>query len=264
MDTSSGNDSLLGGIGNDTLDGGTGIDFLDGGFGEDTVVFSEAPGLLKIHSTGSAFLPAMTVDITGVGTETVLGMERIRTADGEVIIRGDLGGLFAVSLAGDNFFLLGTAYTGPVAGLQRQLLGTAAGEVFGGTAGHDFMNLLGGDDAANGGAGNDVIDGGLGSNFLTGGAGQDVFFSDGRSGGVTWTTITDWGAGEQLSLFGWRPGVSRSTWVDSDGTAGFRGATMHGDLNGDGVIDTSVTWANQTRANLPVPLEFDNLLWFIG
>jgi hypothetical protein len=39
---------------------------------------------------------------------------------------------------------------------------------------------------------------------------------------------------------------------------------MFGDLNADGVIDTSVTWSGLTRANLPTPLEFDGLLWFIG
>jgi Ca2+-binding RTX toxin-like protein len=160
--------------------------------------------------------------------------------------------------------LLGTAYVGPVAGLQRQYLGTSAGEIVGGTDGNDFINLLGGDDAANGDAGDDVLDGGIGSNFLTGGSGRDVFFSDGRGGTITWSTITDWTAGEQLSLWGWRPGISRAIWDDSAGADGFKGATMFGDLNADGVIDTSVTWSGLTRANLPTPLEFDGLLWFVG
>lgn len=155
-----------------------------------------------------------------------------------------------------------TPYSGPVQDLQYQYLGTANGEVVIGTASNDFINLLGGDDAANGGSGNDVLDGGLGSNFLTGGAGSDVFFLDGRSGQTTWSTITDWETGEQLSLWGWRPGVSKATWVDTAGATGYEGVTLHGDLNGDGTIDASVTWTGLTQAHLPTPLEFDGLLWF--
>jgi hypothetical protein len=38
--------------------------------------------------------------------------------------------------------------------------------------------------------------------------------------------------------------------------------TLHGDLNGDGGIGTSVTWSGRTQAELPTPLRFDGLLWF--
>jgi glucose/arabinose dehydrogenase len=153
------------------------------------------------------------------------------------------------------------SYSGPVSYLQYQLLGNAGGEVAVGTAGNDFINLLGGDDAANGGDGNDVLDGGTGSNFLTGGAGSDVFFLDGRSAQTTWSTITDWQAGEQLSLWSWKPGVSRATWVESAGTAGYEGATLHCDLDGNGSIDASVTWSGLMPGALPTALEFDDLLW---
>ncbi|CAH2602795.1 conserved protein of unknown function [Rhodovastum atsumiense] len=155
-----------------------------------------------------------------------------------------------------------TKYSGPVSYLQYQFLGSASAEVVAGGDANDFFNLLGGDDAANGGGGNDVLDGGTGSNFLTGGAGHDVFFLDGRGGTTTWATITDWEAGEELSIWGWHPGVSKATWVDNAGAAGWTGVTMHGDLDGNGTIDTSVTWAGMTRAQLPSPFEFDGLLWF--
>jgi Ca2+-binding RTX toxin-like protein len=140
-------------------------------------------------------------------------------------------------------------------------------DVVGGTSRNDFINAMGGDDAVNAGAGDDVIDGGLGSNFLAGGTGRDVFFLDGRAaaqGAVTWSTITDWQAGEQLSVWGWQAGVSTATWFDDDGVQGFRGVTMHADLDGDGTTDTSVTWAGMTQAQLPAPMQFDGLLWFIG
>ncbi|MCA3358854.1 MAG: calcium-binding protein [Roseomonas sp.] len=158
--------------------------------------------------------------------------------------------------------VLADIYSGQVAWLQYQLLGSAGGDVAVGTSRNDFFNLLGGDDAANGAAGDDVLDGGTGSSSLTSGAGRDDFFLDGRGGTVTWATITDWQAGERLSVWGWRPGVSKVLWVADAGAQGYTGVTMHGDLDGNGEIDTSVTWTGLTAAQLPTPLEYDGLLCF--
>jgi Ca2+-binding RTX toxin-like protein len=264
---STGAELILGGGGNDTLDGRGGGDTLDGGAGIDVARFAEGPEALRFVMSGGQTIVSKVV--TGGTTETLAqlsGIEAVVTSNGSVTLGTDLGGLFSISDSGSGYYVLGNIYAGPVAGLQRELLGSSANEVFIGTASNDFLNLLGGTDAANGGAGNDVIDGGLGSNFLTGGTGLDTFFSDGRGGGITWSTITDFEAGEQLSLFGWQPGVSRRVMVASDGAEGFKGATMHADLNADGVFDTSVTWSGLTLAQVPVALEFSNpqLLWFIG
>jgi Ca2+-binding RTX toxin-like protein len=154
-----------------------------------------------------------------------------------------------------------TAYSGPVSYIKHQYIGSASGEAVIGTAGNDFINVLGADDAVQGGNGDDVLDGGTGSNFLTGNAGSDVFFLDGRSGQTTWSTVTDWQAGEQLSLWGWQPGVSHATWAESAGTAGYEGATMHCDLDGNGSIDASVTWSGMMPGALPAAIESDGLLW---
>ena len=160
-------------------------------------------------------------------------------------------------------------YTGPAtaaggAPIHFQFIGDSSGEVVIGTQYNDFINVAGGVDAVNAGAGNDVIDGGTESNFLTGGPGTDIFFSDGRGGVTTWSTITDWQAGEQLSVWGWHPGTSRIVaWVQA-GAAGYEGLTMHADLNGDGTVDTSVTFTGITsQSQLPTPQEFDGVLWFV-
>jgi Ca2+-binding RTX toxin-like protein len=153
-------------------------------------------------------------------------------------------------------------YNGPVTYLTYEFAGTSSNEAVIGTAANDFLHLGAGDDAVDGGEGRDVIDGGTGSNFLTGGSGSDVFFLDGRNGETTWSTITDWQQGEQLSVWGWRDGVSQATFMEDTGAAGYRGVTMHADLNGNGVIDTSVTWRGLTQANLPVATTQDGLLWF--
>jgi Ca2+-binding RTX toxin-like protein len=100
-----------------------------------------------------------------------------------------------------------------------------------------------------------VIDGGLGSNFITGGAGTDKFFVDGRGAATssTWSTITDFSAGEQLTIWGYQPGISRFLWVANAGADGYKGATLHGDLDGNGLIDTSVTFSGLSQAQLPLP-----------
>lgn len=153
-------------------------------------------------------------------------------------------------------------YEGPVAYLTYAFAGSAAAEAVFGTASNDFIHLGAEDDAANGGDGDDVMDGGTGSNFLSGGAGRDVFFLDGRNGETTWSTITDWQAGEELALWGWVNGVSQATWLADAGVEGYRGATLHADLDNNGAIDTSVTWAGLTQADLPTPTQHDGLLWF--
>jgi hypothetical protein len=56
--------------------------------------------------------------------------------------------------------------------------------------------------------------------------------------------------------------VSTAQWVDSAGATGYTDVTMHGDLDGNGVIDTSVTWTGMTAGQLPAPLEYEGLLWF--
>jgi Ca2+-binding RTX toxin-like protein len=280
-----GDDVLTAGYGHDTIDGGAGDNRIEGGdtgyaylekgilrdpaidtvqyldFGLDQLSLaplpgSYRPGLLVTRHDGPGG--------TALGTDTLTGVEYIQTRDGLLDVGTGRQGLFSTTRPVDstNALILGTVYEGPVAGLDWQLLGSGAGEIFGGTASDDFINGLGGDDAIHAGDGNDVIDGGTGSNFLTGGAGRDTFFLDGRGGTATWSTITDWQAREQLSIWGYRPEASVLSWAAEDGTAGYRGVTLHADLNGDGTVETSVTWTGRTQADLPVPLPFDGLLWF--
>lgn len=155
-------------------------------------------------------------------------------------------------------------YTGPVTSLEWEWRGGNGDEVAVGGEGADFINLGAGNDAADAGAGNDVIDGGTGSNFLTGGAGSDIFFADGRGGQTAWTTITDFGTGEQLSLWGWQKGVSKLSWAASDGADGYKGATLHADLDGNGSVDISVTFTGHALGAVGTVEERDGLLWLVG
>jgi Ca2+-binding RTX toxin-like protein len=248
LDGAAGNDTINGAAGDDSLFGGLGNDSLEGGDGTDTAYFS---GTIDQYHYG--FHGDLMIISGPDGADTVTGTEFVQFGGSAAISFADLKAsaeadeLYVVGKAGVTSFVLPDIYSGPVSWLERQYIGSADSEVVIGTSRNDFFNLLDGTDAVNAGAGDDVIDGGLGSNFLTGGAGRDDFFVDGRSPGTsTWSTITDWEAGERLTLFGWQ----------------HTGATLHVDLDADGTIDTSVTWAGLTQNDLPTPLSFDGLLWF--
>jgi hypothetical protein len=232
---------------------------------------SEGAASVLLNDGAGRFTPAASASYLGLGAADMNGdmiPELLAIIGDRLGVQGNgfapfSGGVMSVFRDGVTSFTLAEVYGGPVDYLRYQFLGSGQGEVVTGTSGNDFINLLGGDDAVQGGVGRDVLDGGTGSNFLNGGADLDVFFLDGRAGTVTWSTIADWQAGEQLSVFGFRPGVSRLTWVQDAGADGYRGLTMHGDLNGDNTIDTSVTWTGlSSQAQLPTPFQFDGLLWF--
>lgn len=250
-----GNNSITGNLGANTLEGGAGNDVIDGGAGTDTARFS---GDLTQYRFG--IRDGVTLVTGADGSDSLRDVEMVAFgAAASVSIASLTGtaadqGVVVQAIGGVLGYFLPELYTGPVAGLQNQFLGSAVGEIALGTGLNDFINALGGNDAVDAGAGNDVTDGGLGSNFLTGGAGIDIFFIDGRGAATTntWSTITDFAAGEQATIFGYQPGVSNFIWVGNDGVTGFTGATMHWDLDGNGLIDTSLTFAGRTQASLPV------------
>ena len=245
---------LVGGAGNDTLTGGAGNDTLDGGAGIDTAVFEDPPSSCTILHTGAG-----EVTVTGPqGTDTLRSIERLSFGDMTLALSPDAKAgtvadtFFAVanSASGNRLLQEASAYSGPVQTLQWQLIGSDDGEAIVGGAGNDFINSLGGMDAVDGGAGDDVLDGGTGSNFLTGGAGHDTFFLDGRTGEPVWSTVTDLEAGELVTVWGWQPGRSTMTWEDMAGAEGFKGATAHLDLDGDGRIDASLTLTGKSVGGL--------------
>jgi serralysin len=253
-----GADVLSGGSGNDTLDGGSGNDTLDGGTGDDLALLS---GIEASYRFGVLDGVVITSHFDGVDLFT--NIEHFQWGDAAQISINSLAaseanqGLIRASLDGGQFeYRLPDAYVGPVFGIVNQQIFAGGNDIALGTSKADFINGGKGDDAIDGGAGDDVLDGGQGSNFLTGGQGRDIFFLDGRtaSNTPTWTTITDFSPGESLTIWGHQPGVSKFNWVESAGAAGYQGATLHGDLDGNGTTDTSVTFSGLTQGQLPTPL----------
>ena len=95
-----------------------------------------------------------------------------------------------------------TYYTGPVAGLEKELLLITPENLSIAVAGPNwFIHSGSGDDAIAAASGTNVLDGGTGSNFLTGGSGADTFFIDARGATLpTWSTITGYNSGDAITF----------------------------------------------------------------
>ncbi len=144
----SGHNTLIADAGNDSLDGGTGNDSLDGGDGDDALYF-----------TGSA---DVTVDLrisggqaTGHGTDTIVGIENIWSAEGDDKLYGDdkvnvLHGGTSVGSGNDELYGFGDD--------DSLYAKYGADELYGGT-GNDFLYTYLDDasDELHGEAGNDEL-----------------------------------------------------------------------------------------------------------
>lgn len=227
--------------------------------GDDILVSSHATSVVY-QDGGSGFGTLTLLDGTAtVGTLTLAGSY---AGQGFTLTQG-ASGSYDVTLAsapppaafhytnqaaGTSGTLAGDAYAGPVAGLQRQLIWPGADAVsIQAVTGNVFLHGNAGDDALTVSSGSNVLDGGLGSNFLVGAdgmdGGADTFFVDGRGGGVTWSTVSNFHHGDAATIWGFT-GASGWAWTAMDGAQGHQGATIHAELGGAGTgVDASVTFA---------------------
>jgi hypothetical protein len=125
----------------------------------------------------------------------------------------------------------GSAYTGPVAGLNWQYLNLTPDNLSViSNVPNAFIHTGSGEDAidvshANG---TNVLDGWTGSNFLVGGAGTDTFFLDDRSPpGALWSTLVNFHSGDAATVWGLTAADFQVQTLDNQGAAGFTGLTFN-------------------------------------
>lgn len=252
LESSDDDDYLSGGNGNDYLDGRLGDDDIDGGAGFDTFVLSINES--ELSNISKKKFGGYLVSSTD-GDDSITNIEQLAFLDGNKTIDFLLANKAAPTISFNGNTVNVQVYSGAVDYLEYELLGEVGDDIASGSLSNDFMNLLAGNDAADGGDGDDVLDGGLGSNFLTGGKGDDTFFLDGRNGEVTWSTVTDFSSGnstsgDNVNIWGWQEGVSQLLLTENNaGANGFKGLTLHYDLDNDGSIDTSITFTGITSAS---------------
>jgi serralysin len=242
-------------------------DLIDGGTGIDNIMINHnfADMTMGVNANGTVVIKDANGNVT-----TITDVENFTFSDQSFDVvalqaNNDVRPLFASPQLENgtwvNQYLLPDEFSAPGnPGLEAlydyQYYGDNTGNILVASDKNDFINGFGGDDAINTGAGNDIIDGGLGSNFLTGGSGNDTFFSDGReagNGAITWSTVTDFTDGtNSVNIWGYVDGTSTYQWYADQGAAGWTGATLHADLDGNGVIDTSITFTGMTESQLTV------------
>ncbi len=250
--------NILGSSKDDTFTGSTAANAIDGGAGTDTVVFSQKADQYTIGILGNV------TRVSGPdGADEMRFVEQLQFGATAAItvdsLRGQPGTeeLYQNLVDGQLRFGLPTRLAPNSNNLVYILPADNGSDVLEGTSFNDFANLGAGNDAASMGAGDDFVDGGGGSNFLTGGLGSDTFFIDGRDLVPVWSCVTDWQPGEKLTLWGWRDGVSLAAWDESNGLPGFLGATLFADIDGNGLVETAITWTGVTKAELPIGVPFE-------
>ena len=145
----------------------------------------------------------------------------------------------------------GVAYAGPVPFLQSQYIYAGSDNLaITATGPNTFLHGGAGDDALQAVTGSNVLDGGTGSNFLVGAdgndGGADVFYTDARGDGVTWSTLVNFHLGDYATLWGFDPKISTWHWDGISGAGSYAGATLRADVHGTGNTDASITFAGLT------------------
>ena len=51
--------------------------------------------------------------------------------------------------------------------------------------------------------------------------------------------------------------MGRSAWCETNGFPGFVGVTLFADIDGNGRVETAITWTGVTQAQLPTPVPFE-------
>jgi 2',3'-cyclic-nucleotide 2'-phosphodiesterase (5'-nucleotidase family) len=239
-------DAIAGGAGSDLLLPGRGNDIIDGGEGWDSVRFVGNRNEYQVLLNGS------TVTVEGPeGSNTLNNVERLEFADRFVDLLGPSGWqhVFAVTNNSNPVaapFALGTAYTGPVPGIESELVFITPDNVSVSAPGANvFIRTGSGDDAIVTGGGTNVVDASTGNNWLVSN-GMDSFLIGDRDGGTGWDTILNFAAGDALTLFGFDD-ASAFFWAEG-GAGGNTGATLHAVIGGGTTINASVTFAGVSLA----------------
>lgn len=231
----------------------------EGGSGDSTVTYAAARSAYTLTSAADG---SMTVsDTAGTGGDHLVGIQHLAFADQTVDITTtplpDPAPSFAMTdvTASISSTAAGEDYSGPLSYLQKQFIYTGADQAaVAAQTSNVFLKGSTGDDALAASGGSNVLDGGLGSNFLVGASGADqgtdTFFIDGRSAGVTWSTVVNFHHGDAVTLWGFVDGTSTMPWTALDGAQGYQGATIHAELAGAGSgVNASVTFANVSLAD---------------
>ncbi len=137
---------------------------------------------------------------------------------------------------GQQTFISGDPYSGPVAGLGQQLILVTPDNLnISANTPNVFIHSGSGTDALDASRvnGNNILDGSTGSNFLVGGTGRDTFFLDDRNtASDVYSTVVNFHSGDNVTIFGVDPVNFRVITQDNQGAVGAKGLTYTFTANG--------------------------------
>ncbi len=144
----------------------------------------------------------------------------------------------------------GSAYSGPVAGLENSYANITANSLdIVATTPDWFITTGSGNDAITVTSGTNVVNGGAGSNFLTGGTGRDTFYVDATAPDQDiWSTVVNFHQGDAITLWGVSPETASSAWANDQGASGYSGLTLHAETVGG--TSASLTLDQYSEADL--------------
>ena len=94
-----------------------------------------------------------------------------------------------------------------------------------------------------------VLDMEQGSSFITSGTGTDTILLHADQPQTTWNTISNFHTGDSIIIYGFTVGASARWWDASAGAPSYTGATLRLDIDGNGTIDSSLTFAGKTTTD---------------
>ena len=219
---------------------------------------STPTGLAFTYTVGTG---QSTANLTVTGTS--LNGATIADSAGNAISLSSAIGTLPPPAAPNNFHIQGTTtnvnfdapgdnYTGPVADLQHQYINITTDDLNITALVPDvFIHTGSGTDAIDVSRTNgiNVLDGGTGSNFLVGGSGMDTFFVDDRMAAADiWSTVSNFHAGDAVTLYGITATGFALDWEDNQGAAGYTGLTLHAIAAGKPIA--SMTIAGYSTSDL--------------
>ncbi|WP_148293773.1 calcium-binding protein [Azospirillum sp. B4] len=252
IDGGVGNDTIMGGDGNDKIVPGFGADVIDGGEGDDTVLLPRNRSDVTLVTDSHNKTVISDTSLAPLGDKALTNVEHVRFIDQVVDLASNSPANVVVTntIWGDATFSSGEVYNGPVSGIDFQYINISPDNV-NILANRSNMFVRSGDgmDAIAAHDGTNVLDGGGGSNFLAGGAGQDTFFVDDRNPSADiWSTISNFQAGDAVTVWGITPTDFSLIWANDEGAAGYTGLTLH--ALADGRPTASLTLTGYTQLDL--------------
>ena len=220
-----------------------GADFVGGTLPTGTVSFGvgQTKATITVAVQGDDIAEANETFVVTLNTPPATVLLGTASATGTILADEPIADLAPVLAGGKAVASSPVYYTGPVAGLEKELILLSAENLNIAVAGPNwFLHSGSGTDALSAASGTNVLDGGTGSNFLTGGTGADTFFIDARSATQPiWNTVYKFQSGDAVTFWGVSTSTHSFTWLDDQGAEEYKGLTLH--ASGVGVPTASLT-----------------------